>query len=109
MRTHQKFLLLVLPVLGFAGCEAMRTGVPAVTPEMAREALENGDSIETLAAGRRLLAMRCTNCHAPAPVAKYTPAEWQRHVFRMADRAGLDEVQTKQVAAYLVAARESRE
>jgi len=106
---HQKLLLILVPLLAFAGCEAMKSGVPAVTPEMARAARENGDSIETLAAGRRLLAMRCTNCHAPAPIAKYTSAEWQRHVLRMADRAGLDEVQSRQVAAYLAAARESRQ
>jgi len=107
MPAHRTFLFASLLVIGFAGCEAMKSGAPAVNPEMTRVATANGDTLETLATGRRLLAMRCTSCHALAPIPKYSPAEWRTNVFRMANRAGLNEAETKQIAAYLVAARES--
>ena len=93
--------------MGFAGCEALTSGAPAPNPEMGRAAAANGDSMETLFSGRRLLALRCTNCHGLEPIAKYTAEEWQTKVHRMAGRAGLDEEEARQVAAYLVAARES--
>lgn len=106
---HWKFLFAVmsLVVAGFAGCEAMQSGAPAITPAMMRAAAVHGDSPETLATGRRLLAMRCTTCHALEPVANYTSAEWRANVRDMADRAKLTEAQIRQVTAYLIAARES--
>jgi len=85
----------------------MKSGAPAVNPEMTRAAAANGDSIGTLAAGRRAFATRCTSCHAPVPIAKYNSAEWRAKVLRMSDRARLNEAEAKQITAYLVAARES--
>jgi mono/diheme cytochrome c family protein len=103
----QRLLLTSLLVIGFAGCEALKSGAPSINPEMVRTAAAHGDSPETLAAGRRLLAMRCTSCHALAPIAKFSSAEWSAKVHRMAGRAGLNEVEARQVTSYLTAARES--
>jgi len=104
-----KFLLFAssLFVIGFAGCEALKSGAPSINPEMVRTAAVHGDSPETLAAGRRLLAMRCTSCHALAPIAKYSSEQWRAKVHRMAGRAGLNEEEARQVTSYLIAARES--
>lgn len=107
--THRKLLLALIPlvVAGLAGCEALQSGAPPINPEMVRVAAARGDSMETLAVGRRLLAMRCTGCHALEPISNYTSAEWQANVRDMADRAGLNEQQVRQITSYLVAARES--
>jgi nitrate/TMAO reductase-like tetraheme cytochrome c subunit len=101
------FLFSSLVASALSGCEAMKSGAPAIDAEMTKAALSNGDSIETLAAGRRLLATRCTSCHSLEPVERYPAAQWEANVLRMADRAGLREQDTQKVIAYLVAARES--
>ena len=106
---HWKLLFVPLLVIGLAGCEALKSGAPPINPEMTRAAAANGDSMETLSNGRRLLAQRCTNCHGLEPIVKYTPEEWRTNVHRMADRAGLSEGDVHQVTSYLVAARESLE
>jgi mono/diheme cytochrome c family protein len=96
-----------LLVAGLVGCEAMESGAPVINPQMTKAAAANGESIETIAAGRRLLATRCTNCHSLEPIAKYTSEQWKVNVLSMADRAGLREQETQRITAYLVAARES--
>lgn len=100
-------LSVVLLSTCFVGCEAMKSGAPAVNPEMVRAAAANGDSVETLSAGRRLLAMRCTGCHGLEPVAAYTSVEWRANVRSMAGRAKLSGEEEREITAYLVAARES--
>lgn len=101
--------LFVVPLffIGLAGCEALKSGAPSLTPKMVRVAVANGDSIETLETGRRLLSTRCTACHSLEPLAKYTSAEWQTNVHHMANRAKLDGEQERQITAYLTSARES--
>lgn len=94
-------------VAGLAGCEAMKSGAPAINAEMTKAAAANGDSLETLATGRRLLATRCASCHSLEPIAKFTPAQWEANVLRMANRAGLSEPEAQKITAYLVAACES--
>lgn len=109
MRTKicRVLLFVSLPAIVLTGCEAMKSSAPAINPAMTQVAVANGDSPEMLAEGRRLLAMRCTSCHALEPVPKYTSGEWRANVRRMANRAGLDPTEERQIVAYLVAARES--
>jgi hypothetical protein len=104
---HWKILFSALFVAGLAGCEAMKSGAPAINAEMTKAAAANGDSIETLATGRTLLATRCASCHSLEPIAKFTPAQWEASVLRMANRSGLSEPEVQKITAYLVAARES--
>ncbi|MEI6340038.1 MAG: hypothetical protein WCQ57_15890 [Verrucomicrobiota bacterium] len=94
-------------LLALAGCEALQSGAPPVTPAMVRIAGGSGGSSESLAKGRRLLAQRCTNCHALEPVVKYTAVQWEANVQDMAVRSGLTEPETREITAYLVAARGS--
>lgn len=107
MRPLLKLLFVPILVLGLEGCEAMKSGAPPVSPEMARAAADSGESMETLVEGRRLLATRCTSCHALEPISHYTPAEWRTNVHRMAERSGLNGTEERQIASYLAAARES--
>lgn len=102
-----KLLFVPILVLGIEGCEALKSGAPPVSPEMVRVAAASGGSMETLAEGRRLLAARCTGCHALEPISNYTPDEWRANVRSMADRSGLTATEERQIASYLVAARES--
>ena len=104
---YWKFLFSALLVAGLAGCEAMKSGAPGISPEMTKAAAANGDSIEVLADGRRLLATRCTNCHSLAPIANFAPAQWEANVLRMANSSGLSGPEMQAISAYLVAARES--
>ncbi|MFA7343081.1 MAG: hypothetical protein WC003_02140 [Terrimicrobiaceae bacterium] len=107
MTKHRKIVFAWLLAVGLAGCESMKSGAPAVNPEMAQVAAANGEPVETLAIGRRLLATRCTSCHSLEPISKYTSAQWRANVLRMAGRARLNDAETRQVTAYIVAARES--
>lgn len=101
--------LVLLPVLPLAvsGCQALQNGAPPVTPAMVRSAGDGAATLESLDGGRRLLARRCTNCHGLEPVPKYTASEWKANVERMAPRAGLSEAETREITAYLIAARRS--
>lgn len=108
MARIQTYLYFSLLASGLAGCEALKSGAPAINSQMTKAAMANGDSIETLAAGRSLLATRCTSCHSLEPIAKYTPVQWKANVLRMANRAGLREQETQKIIAYLLAARESQ-
>lgn len=105
MAPHWKLAFLL--TMGLMGCEAMKSGIPAINPAMTRAAAANGDSIDTLVDGRRLFASRCISCHTPEPIEKYTSAEWRSNVLRMANRAGLDEAEISRISAYLAAARAS--
>lgn len=51
--------------------------------------------------GRRLYESKCSRCHLPWPVHKYTPAEWPAKVWAMAPRAGLTPDGARRVIAYL--------
>ncbi len=89
------------------GCASFREGAPEITPAMTRMGQASGDSFEKLVAGRRLLAMRCTTCHALEPVTKYTVQEWEGIVQDMADRSGLKNEEQQEIQAYLTAARKT--
>lgn len=108
---HQKPLVFAISLSAFAlvSCEALQTGAPPITPTMTRIAGANGGSAQTLAEGRRLLATRCTNCHALEPITKYSVAEWRNNVRRMSGRARLDETEIQEITTYLAAARQSLE
>ena len=104
---HKSQLTLAGMVLLLAGCASFQAGAPAITPEMTKVAMSAGDSFEKLEKGRRLLATRCTTCHALEPVAKYTIQEWREIVCDMADRSGLKEEEQQEIQAYLNAARQA--
>ncbi len=74
---------------------------------MTQSAAARGGSAESLETGRRLLAVRCTGCHALEPIADYSVAEWQANVRRMTRRARLSGDEAREITGYLVAARES--
>jgi hypothetical protein len=89
------------------GCASFREGAPEITPAMTKLGQASGDSFEKLVAGRRLLATRCTTCHALEPVSKYTVQEWGGIVEDMADRSGLKNEEQQEIQAYLAAARKT--
>ncbi|MFZ4776319.1 MAG: hypothetical protein ACOYM3_13185 [Terrimicrobiaceae bacterium] len=107
MRSYWKIVATFTSAACLAGCAAMNTGAPPINTAMIHSASGKGQSAETLATGRRLLASRCTGCHALEPIARYTPAEWRTNVAGMAKRAGINAVEEGQITAYLTAARES--
>ena len=74
---------------------------------MVQVAKTAGDSFEKLEKGRRLLAMRCTTCHALEPIGNYTAPEWSDIVEDMADRSGLKNEEQQEIQAYLTAARKT--
>jgi hypothetical protein len=110
MRMHSVFkVYLTLAGLGVlvGGCASFREGAPEITPAMTSLGQASGDSFEKLVTGRRLLATRCTTCHALEPVSKYTVQEWGGIVEDMADRSGLKNEEQQEIQAYLAAARKT--
>jgi cytochrome c2 len=104
---HKAKLTLAAFVLCIAGCASFQSGAPAITPAMVQVAQSSGDSFEKLEKGRRLLAMRCTTCHALEPIRNYTAPEWSDIVEDMADRSGLKNEEQREIQAYLTAARKT--
>jgi uncharacterized membrane protein len=107
---HSVFkVYLTLAGLGVlvGGCASFREGAPEITPAMTSLGQASGDSFEKLVTGRRLLATRCTTCHALEPVSKYTVQEWGGIVEDMADRSGLKNEEQQEIQAYLAAARKT--
>ncbi|NBR47448.1 hypothetical protein EBU02_01100 [bacterium] len=100
---------LTLAGLGFlvGGCASFREGAPEISPAMTKLGQASGDSFEKLVTGRRLLATRCTTCHALEPVSKYTVEEWGGIVEDMADRSGLKEEEENAIQAYLTTVRKT--
>ena len=98
-------ILLVVCLIAATGCSTLQETAPPVSPQMAALGSASGISAESLEAGRRLMAMRCTSCHSLEPIVKYTAEEWLDIVDDMADRSGLDEIEEAQVANYLKTAR----
>jgi len=107
MRQNLFHALAAISALALASCETLQPGAPPVTPAMTRMAEADGWSAQILAGGRRLLAMRCTSCHSLEPIAKYSAVEWRTNVSKMADRAGLNETEIREITCYLVAARQT--
>ena len=104
---HKAKLTLAGLLLFVGGCASFQSGAPAITPAMVKVAQSSGDSFEKLEKGRRLLAMRCTTCHALEPIGNYTALEWIDIVEDMADRSGLKNEEQKEIQAYLAAARKT--
>ncbi len=92
--------LLVAAALPLAGC-ALTSNVPPVTPAMAGPGL----SMQTLQAGRVVFGERCTACHRPYPLEKYTVPRWHELVATMSPRAKLAPPQTAALLAYIEAAK----
>ena len=104
---HKTKLTLAGFVVCIAGCASFQAGAPAITPAMVKVAQSAGGSFEKLEKGRRLLAMRCTTCHALEPIGNYTVQEWSDIVEDMADRSGLKNEEQQEIQAYLIAARKT--
>ena len=98
---------LALAAIFNSGCQSLTSTAPPVSPAMVMSAKDQGFSAEHLAAGRNLLLTRCISCHSLVPISKYPAQRWPELVASMSERAGLDEIRRAQVAAYLVAARQS--
>ena len=99
------WILIAACLLAVAGCSTLQDTAPPVSPQMAALGYASGISADSLEAGRRLMAMRCTSCHSLEPISEYTPEELGDIVHDMADRSGLDEQEEKLVANYLKTAR----
>lgn len=105
MRLKIPSIPAALGALALGGCAALGPVAPPVTPALV--AASRGASAETLNAGRRIFAGKCTACHTADPVGKYTPAEWRGIVSDMAHRTKLDPAQQSALVAYIEAARAS--
>lgn len=89
-------------VLG--GCQ---TGPQNVVPEVASLTGRGQRSAPAavLLRGRELYTTRCTECHLPQPIAKYSIAQWHTIVGEMAPRAKLNSDDRSALEAYVAAVR----
>lgn len=89
------------------GCTSFQPAAPVVNQAIVAEGLKHGATLNELQNGRRLLAMRCTNCHSLEPISSRTPSEWREVVADMSERSGLTPKEIDEITNYLIAARES--
>ncbi len=93
-------LTVLVPLVAalLAGCG----GVPPVSPAMVASA--GGVSERVLNDGRNIYGGRCTSCHAPDSIGKYSLPRWREITEDMAPRAKLRPEQKAALMAYLEAA-----
>lgn len=84
----------LLAALVLAGCASMDLTLVAPPPP----AQEGGGE---LLRGRQIYVTRCAKCHAPEPVKKYSPAEWQTIMPEMAEETNLSSADSAAVMAYV--------
>lgn len=98
-----RYLALLLPILGWAGCARFDDLAPPVTPAMV--AASTGKTAHLLGRGREVYAGACTACHAAEPIGKYTMVRWREIVGDMAERSELPDSDRSALLAYLSAAK----
>lgn len=90
--------ILMSAILLLAGCVV----APPVTPAMLANA--RGASADVLNLGRDLYGGRCTNCHSPDPISKYSLPRWHEIAEEMAPKAKLRSDEKAALLAYIEAA-----
>lgn len=90
----------VCAALHLAGCGSLEPSAPAVTPAVAAAARADIGELEH---GRLIYTTRCVECHAAERIPRYSRAEWQEILPRMADEARLNDAQDCAVRAYVMA------
>lgn len=85
--------LLGLSVISSAmvGCASLNIDV--IAPPVAAS--------PTLQRGRELYVTKCTACHAPEPIRKYSAAKWEEIIPDMAEDTKLSAADTNAVAEYV--------
>ena len=97
---NTKSLLVVVLVMcaGFClpGCQSIEQIAPPVALVTARPS----DHLEL---GRELYLTKCTKCHAPEPILKYSVSEWETIAADMAEETKLTANETAAVRDYVMA------
>lgn len=90
------YVLFAALTLGLCSCQSLDQLAPPVASISARPS-------GPLALGREIYVTKCTKCHSPEPVLKYSAAEWEKIVPDMAEESKLTERQTAAVRDYVMA------
>lgn len=85
-------MLTCLAVIGLVGCATMDINV--IAPPVA-------EASSQLARGRTIYVTKCTKCHSPEPVAKYSLTEWQTIMPEMVEETKLNAADAAAVTAYV--------
>ena len=79
-----------------AGCATTETAAPLV------QSIDSaGHAQSQLEQGRRIYLGKCTACHAPEPIHKYTQSQWMPIMAEMAQEANLSAPEDAAVRAYV--------
>ena len=95
---------MIAALVFLAGCVALETLAPPVTPTMASTARIPASDLDR---GRQIYVRQCATCHAIDPVNKYSGARWREIIDDMADEAKLTSEEKSRVLAYVLAAGRS--
>jgi mono/diheme cytochrome c family protein len=82
--------------LALSGCQSLEQIAPPVALVAARPS-------GRLALGRDLYLTKCTKCHAPEPILKYSASEWETIAADMAVETKLTAHETAAVRDYVMA------
>ena len=96
MRIRAAFILAAASALLMSACQSLDQLAPPV-------AMLPAHSSDELSLGRELYVTKCTKCHAPEPVLKYSAAEWEKIVPDMAKDTKLSTRETAAVRDYIMA------
>lgn len=89
-------LLVMSSALFLAGCQSLEQIAPPVALISARPS-------GRMNLGRELYITKCTKCHAPEPIARYTESEWEKIVADMSVETKLTGEETTAVRDYVMA------
>ena len=103
---NPKSRLMVAMTLGaglvLSGCQSLEQIAPPVAVVTARPSGH-------LALGRDLYLTKCTKCHSPEPILRYSASEWETIAAEMAVETKLTDNETAAVRDYVMAVLASAE
>lgn len=101
-------VLVAAVAIWLAGCVPVERLAPPVDSRMAEVGGKNGVHAEALQHGRDLYLARCTRCHNPMRIDRYSVSQWQGDILPdMSKRAKLNADETADLSAYVLAAHEA--
>lgn len=102
--------LLALACLATTSCRSNEQIAPPVRPAMVEHFSAGGLDVAALSRGRNLYLTACAKCHVAEPIDEFSAARWRDKILPdMTRKAKLDPQETKELTAYVLAARETLE
>lgn len=104
VKVNDKEKYVVAFALAFSLIVSCTVSLPVPTDEDAllAKSLVGETNLHELTEGRKLYGDRCGNCHRLYSPVAFSPARWEKEIYKMKDEAKLDEQEYGLITKYLL-------